>query len=76
MNNFWIIGGGKFGRRAAESLSKKHSLNNLTIVEKDKSVCRQLGRLGFEAVCTDGIRYLERNLTGAHDPDWIVPAIP
>ncbi|MGD9134938.1 MAG: NAD-binding protein, partial [Desulfobacterales bacterium] len=76
MNNFWIIGGGKFGRRAAESLSKKHSLNNLTIVETDKSVCRQLGRLGFEAVCTDGIRYLERNLTGAHDPDWIVPAIP
>jgi hypothetical protein len=76
VNNFWIIGGGKFGRRAAESLGKKHSLNNLTIVEKDKSVCRQLGRLGFEAVCTDGIRYLERNLTGAHDPDWIVPAIP
>ena len=76
MNTFWIIGGGKFGRRAAESLGKKHSLNNLAIVEKDKSVCRQLGRLGFEAVCTDGIRYLVRNLTGSHDPDWIVPAIP
>jgi ribonucleotide monophosphatase NagD (HAD superfamily) len=76
VNNLWIIGGGKFGLRAAESLSKKHSLNNLTIVEKDKAVCRQLNRLGFEAVCTDGIQYLERNLTDAHDPDWIVPAIP
>ena len=76
MNNFWIIGGGKFGLRAAESLSKKHPLNNLTIVEKDKAVFRQLDRQGFEAVCTDGIQYLERNLTGAHYPDWIVPAIP
>jgi hypothetical protein len=76
VNNFWIIGGGKFGLRAAESLGKKHSLNNLIIVEKDETVCRQLDRLGFEAVCADGIQYLARNLTGAHDPDWIVPAIP
>jgi hypothetical protein len=76
VNNFWIIGGGKFGLRAAKSLSKKHALDNLTIVEKDKTVCRQLDRLGFEAVCTDGIQYLERNLKDAHYPDWIVPAIP
>ena len=76
VNNFWIIGGGKFGLRAAKSLSQKHALNNLTIVERDKNVCRQLDRLGFEAVCTDGIQYLERNLTDAHYPDWIVPAIP
>jgi hypothetical protein len=76
VNNLWIIGGGKFGLRAAKSLSQKHALNNLTIVERDKTVCRQLNRLGFEAVCTDGIQYLERNLTDAHNPDWIVPAIP
>jgi hypothetical protein len=76
VNNLWIIGGGKFGLRAAKSLSKKHALNSLTIVEKDKTVCRQLDRLGFEAVCTDGIQYLERNLTDAQYPDWIVPAIP
>ena len=76
MDNVWIIGGGKFGLRAAKTLRKKHSLNNLTIVEKEMSVCRQLGRLGFEAVCMDGIQYLEHNLAGAADPDWIVPAIP
>jgi hypothetical protein len=76
VNNLWIIGGGKFGLRAAKSLSEKHALNSLTIVEKDKTVCRQLDRLGFEAVCTDGIQYLERNLTDAQYPDWIVPAIP
>ena len=76
MDNFWIIGGGKFGLRAAKALSKKHSLTNLTIVEKDKAVCSQLGQLGFEAVCMDGIQFLERNLTGAAYPDWIIPAIP
>ena len=76
MNNFWIIGGGKFGLRAAKTLSKKHPRNNLTIVEKEKTVCRQLDRLGFEAVCRDGIQYLERNLSSASYPDWIVPAIP
>jgi hypothetical protein len=76
VDNFWIIGGGKFGLRAAKTLSKKHPLTNLTIVEKEKAVCRQLERLGFEAVCRDGIQYLERNLTSASHPDWIVPAIP
>jgi hypothetical protein len=76
VDNFWIIGGGKFGIRAAKALSKKHSLNKLTLVEKEKTVCKQLDRLGFEVVCMDGMQYLERNLTSAHYPDWIVPAIP
>jgi hypothetical protein len=76
VENFWIIGGGKFGLRAAGVLSKKHSLANLIVVEKEKAVCRQLERLGFEAVCMDGIHYLERNLASPPYPDWIVPAIP
>ena len=76
MDNFWIIGGGKFGLRAVKALSKKHSLTNLTIVEKEKTVCRQLDRLGLDAVCMDGIQYLERNLASENYPDWIVPAIP
>jgi hypothetical protein len=76
VDNFWIIGGGKFGLRAARVLSKKHSSASLTLVEKKEKVCRQLERLGFETVCKDGIEYLERNLTIASYPDWIVPAIP
>ena len=76
MDNFWIIGGGKFGLRAARVLGKKHPSANLTIVEKREKVCRQLERLEIETVCKDGIEYLERNLTIASYPDWIVPAIP
>ncbi len=76
MHNFWIIGGGKFGLKAARALRKSDSSNNLTIVEKHSAVCRQLDRMGFEAVCMDGISYLERNLIHPHYPDWIIPAIP
>jgi hypothetical protein len=76
VSTFWIIGGGKFGFRAARALRKADSSHQLTIVEKQKAVCRQLGREGFETVCVDGMKYLERNLTGIHFPDWIVPAIP
>ncbi len=76
MDNFWVIGGGKFGLNAARALSKADSSHNLTIVEKQKAVCTQLRKLGFEAVCMDGMQYLERNLTDAQYPDWIIPAIP
>ena len=76
MDNLWIIGGGKFGRRAAQALRKIDSANRITIVEKKKAVCEQLSREGFEVVCMDGIQYLERHLTENHFPDWIVPAIP
>ena len=76
MENFWIIGGGKFGFRAAKTLSEANPSNNLTIVERQKAICRQLGTLGFETVCMDGIQYLEHNLTRAPFPDWIIPAIP
>lgn len=76
MTTIWIIGGGKFGLQAARTLRKSKSLNNLTIVEKQNAVCRRLGRMGFVAVCMDGIGYLERNLIDPHYPDWIIPAIP
>jgi hypothetical protein len=76
LDNFWIIGGGRFGLRAAKTLRKKHSLAGLTIVEKRKTVCRQLNESGFKVVCMDGIQYLERNLLKKSPPDWIVPAIP
>ncbi|MDJ0985483.1 MAG: NAD-binding protein [Desulfobacterales bacterium] len=76
MDKFWIIGGGKFGFRAAQELRKIDSTHQITIVDKQKAVCRQSDRLGFETVCTDGVKYLEYHLTRTHSPDWIVPAIP
>jgi hypothetical protein len=76
MQNFWIIGGGKFGMKAAGALRKSDSSHNLTIVEQQSAVCRKLRRMGFETLCMDGINYLERKLINPLYPHWIIPAIP
>jgi hypothetical protein len=76
VDNYWIIGGGQFGLRAARALEKIDRSNRIRIVEKQKDVCRQLDRMGIETVCMDGLQYLTHELTRGHDPDWIIPAIP
>jgi hypothetical protein len=76
MKNFWIIGGGKFGLKAARVLGKANPSDQITIVEQKKRICTQISKLGYRTVCMDGIQYLDRYLIGPHDPDWIVPAIP
>ena len=76
MRHFWIIGGGKFGLKAAKELCKANPSDQITLVEQEKTVCRQIRKLGYQTVCADGIQYLDRHLISAHDPDWIVPAIP
>ena len=76
MPHFWILGGGTFGRRAAQKLGKAHGPDQITLIEQHKTACRQIQKLGYRAVCMDGVRYLDRHLTSAHYPDWIVPAIP
>jgi hypothetical protein len=76
MQHFWIIGGGKFGLKAAEELCTANPSDQITLVEQEKTICRQIRKLGYQTVCMDGLQYLDRHLIGAHDPDWIVPAIP
>ncbi len=76
MDNYWIIGGGQFGLRAARALEKIDRSNRIRVVEKQEDVCRQLDRMGIETVCMDGLQYLAHELTRGHDPDWIIPAIP
>lgn len=76
MDNFWIIGSGKFGRKAARELGRAGPPDRITIVDHNKEACRQVSMPGCRTVCMDGIAYLDRYLTGADYPDWIVPAIP
>jgi hypothetical protein len=76
MQDFWIIGGGKFGLRAANDLCRANPSGRITVVEQEKTVCSQIRKLGYQTVCMDGLQYLDRHLTSAHYPNWIVPAIP
>ena len=73
---FWIIGGGRFGKRAAILLRTRHPASEITVIEKDLQTCRGLAKEAFRIECREGIRYLELNLKNIGTPDWIVPAIP
>jgi len=76
MKSIWILGAGKFGSKAAKVLSRKNKMAELTVIEKNSELCRQIERLGFKTVCMDGIEYLDQNLKDTNCPDWIIPAIP
>ncbi len=76
MDNLWIIGGGKFGLNAAKALCKTNPSARITVVDQEKTVCRQIRTLGYQTVCMEGLQYLDRHLISADYPDWIVPAIP
>jgi len=75
---FWIIGGGKFGSRAADYLNRKDPNARILLIDSDPDTLQGWkGRV--DTVQADGIAFLERHLDGGSDmmrPDWIVPAIP
>lgn len=76
MKTYWIIGGGHFGQRAANSIRHKEADSKICLIDRRASVCKQMERKGIESVCTEGVRYLVTHLTADNSPDWIIPAIP
>lgn len=76
IDNIWIIGGGRFGKKAAEKLYQKNFNAKITVVEHDPHVCRQIKKYPLSVVCADGIDYLSENLKGPEASLLIVPAIP
>jgi len=76
MKSIWILGAGRFGLKAARDLSRKNKKAEITVIEKNSELCRQIEIPDFKIVCMDGIEYLGKNLKNIDYPDWIVPAIP
>jgi hypothetical protein len=73
---YWIIGGGAFGSRAAETLRGRFPAAEIRIVERDPARCRALRAKGYRSLCMDGIAYLAGELTRPDIRAWIVPAAP
>jgi len=71
MKRVWIIGAGKFGRRAALSLGRGGK-RALIIVDKDKE---KIEGLNGVTMIQDGVDCLVENLHKG-TKDWIVPAVP
>ncbi len=76
MAGFWIIGGGRFGRKACEKLRLLHPAESLLVVDRDQEALAAAVRLGAETVCLDGLDFLTENLAPDSGPDWIIPCAP
>jgi hypothetical protein len=74
--SFWIIGGGRFGRQAAEVLRRRHASADILVIEKLPQRCRELADQGFRTVCSEGVGYLRRHLKASDRGRWIVPSAP
>jgi hypothetical protein len=72
---FWIIGGGRFGLRAAEALVLRDGAE-VVVVDPNPDRCRELAERGFRTVCTDGVGFLVDRLTRPDRRLWIVAAAP
>jgi saccharopine dehydrogenase-like NADP-dependent oxidoreductase len=72
MKTVRIIGGGKFGMKAARALSA-HA--DILLIDKDEAVCQQAIKTGVDAICADGVDYLTKHLK-KDDPVMIVPSVP
>lgn len=72
----WIVGGGRFGRRAAEILRRRRPGAAIVVIERSIAVCRELEREGVTALCADGPAYLDRCLDRRAPAGWVVAAVP
>ncbi|UCF94461.1 MAG: potassium transporter [Desulfobacterales bacterium] len=76
MEEFWIIGAGRFGYIAFQRLSEAGKQRHFVLVD---SVEENLVRCkGPNCACEteDGVEFLANYLQKEHAPDWIVPALP
>ncbi len=76
MKTIWIIGVGKFGRRAYQTLAQEANHLNFVLVDPDNKNLEQHQGTNCEIACMDGVAFLRRNLKASHAPDWIIPALP
>lgn len=70
---FWIIGAGRFGKIAAERITRHISGATITVVDKQPS--KMVGK-GVTMIREDGIEWLNAKLDRHSPVDMIVPAIP
>ncbi len=76
MKSICILGGGRFGLKAAKNLSQRFPETDIKIVDADETTCRKIEHFPFTIVCMDGITYIDDLLKSPGNPDWIIPAMP
>jgi len=72
----WILGAGRYGRRAADALRQNNPAADILVVDSDAEVCAEMADHSFAVACRDGVDYLLENLNEGRGPDWLLPMIP
>ena len=76
MKPIWIIGAGRFGKKAVSAMKKHYPESALTVVDYNPKACEAIAEPGLTTVCMDGVSYLNHFLTDTDSPGWIIPVIP
>jgi len=78
MDSCWILGAGRFGRRALSVLGRKYPEAAITVVDRDGDPVGEAPAGGrISAVRAEAVTYLVEHLKpGQSAPEWIVPAVP
>ncbi len=69
----WVVGAGRFGRRAAGYLVRRW---RVIVVDPSEAALQRLDDCPAERVCDDGVEFVVRALGRGERPEWIVPALP
>lgn len=76
MKKIWIIGAGRFGKKAVSACKKRYPEAAITLVDHCPKACEAIAEQDLTVVCMDGVSFLNQFLTEADPPCWIVPVIP
>jgi hypothetical protein len=72
----WIMGAGRFGRRAVRTLAQRCPAAALTVVDRRAPALARIDAPGLERVRLEVTDFLEQRLIADIPPPWIVPAVP
>jgi hypothetical protein len=73
--SYLIIGCGRFGSRAIETLLRKDHRAAITVVDKDEKALKMVSSFHVERIEGDGISFLNQSLKKGGDT-YIIPAVP
>jgi hypothetical protein len=78
MDSCWILGAGRFGRKALSSLRRKYPEAAFTIIDREVDAIEDAPDMQrITVVRGEAMAYMAEHLKpGRPAPEWIVPAIP
>lgn len=76
MQHIWIIGAGKYGKKAVFAMKKRFPGSIITVVDESQVALNSIDQPDIETVCMDGVSFLFQNLDHSRQPVWVIPVIP